>query len=191
MLSRLKEIVSGNEAKELFAQLSQQLELAAAAMKEQAAAIETLRKESEASKVAAAAAVNELRSATKAAQELQEELRTSLSDLKALSTHIQSSIKQKISEDLTALTHEVKAKLEGSERLKSEMATAASAVNAELATLRADVTKIAAIAAGIKAEDFELSKFAHQLQTADKEKLQLLSRIDNLERMIAKMRRHE
>lgn len=45
------------------------------------------------------------------------------------------------------------------------------------------------ISSHVKASDFELSKFAGQLRNADSEKLELLRKIDTLERMVSKMRR--
>lgn len=45
------------------------------------------------------------------------------------------------------------------------------------------------VAKNIKKEDFELTKHAEQLRKNDKEKLELMRRIDTLERLIARQRR--
>ena len=45
------------------------------------------------------------------------------------------------------------------------------------------------ISGSIKAADFELHRFARQLQQADSEKLELMRKIDTLERLVSKMRR--
>ena len=189
MLSRIKEIVSGNEMKELTGQLSEQLKQMALAVKEQTEIVAALKRESEESKEAAALMAAEIKKSKEAAQELQEAIRTSMADLKALSSHIQGSLKQKISDDLTILTNEAKAKLDGAEKLKHEIAASATAMVNEFSKLRGEITKLSTVAEKIKAEDFELARFSNQLLAADKEKLQLMSKIDSLERLIAKMRR--
>ncbi len=187
MLSRIKELVSGNELKVLAEQVAK----LSASVNEQSAAVAALQKESEAAKSSVSCLIAEVRNSAESARQLKEELQAGLASLKALSTHMQSSVKQKIADDMAELTREVRAKLEGSERLKGEVSAAAVSVNSELAKLRADLAKLSAVAAGIKAEDFELTKFAHQLQAADSEKLRLMQRIDSLELMIAKMRRQQ
>jgi chromosome segregation ATPase len=45
------------------------------------------------------------------------------------------------------------------------------------------------ISKSIKQSDFELGKFANQLRHADAEKLELMRKIDTLERLVSKMRR--
>lgn len=191
MLTNIKEIFSGNEMKKLAAELAEQLRQATAAVKEQTELIAGMKKESEEAKVAAGAMAAEVKQSAAAARQLQDEIAKALSDLKALSTHVQSSIKQKITDELFELTREVKAKLEGAEKLKNEVATAATSVSSELSKLRADVAKLSAVAEKIKAEDFELGKFAQQLAAADSEKLRLMKQIDTLEMLIAKMRRQQ
>ncbi|MEK6837981.1 MAG: hypothetical protein AABX69_04990 [Nanoarchaeota archaeon] len=194
MLSRIKELISGSELKGLVEQLKQ----AAAAIKWQAEQIKALQQLTEEAKSSISGLrdsnnlmAEEVKKSATAARQLQDELAKTLADLKALSSHIQGSIKQKIAEDLIELTKEVKAKLEGAEKLKSEITTTAAAIANELAKLKADVTKLAAVAEKIKAEDFELVKFSQQLAAADNEKLKLIGRIDTLERLISKMRRQQ
>lgn len=194
MLSRIKELVSGNELKEL----SEQLRQAAAAVKEQAEQIMVLHQLTEEAKSSISELkgsnnlmAEEVKKSVAAAKQLQDELAKALAELKALSSHVQGSIKQKITEDLIELTKEVRARLEGAEKLKSEITATAAAVANELAKLKADVTKLSAVAEKIKAEDFELVKFSQQLAAADSEKLRLMSKIDTLERLISKMRRQQ
>ncbi|MBI2140811.1 hypothetical protein HYU16_00135 [Candidatus Woesearchaeota archaeon] len=194
MLSRIRELVSGSELKEL----AEQLKHAVAAIKEQSEQIKGLHSLTAAAKDSISEIrssnslmAEEARKSADAARQLQAELAKALAELKSLSSHVQGSIKQKITEDLIELTREVKAKLEGAERLKSEITTTAAAVSNELAKLKADVAKLAAVADKIKAEDFELVRFSQQLASADAEKLRLMKQIDTLELLIAKMRRQQ
>jgi hypothetical protein len=191
MLSRIKEIVTGNEAKESIAQISEEAKAATAAIKEQLALISSLREETESLKVAITEVGAESKNSAEAARQLQEEIKSDISELKTLSTHIQSGIKQKISDDLGVLIKEVKLRLEGAEKLKQEMSAVAGTVNAELFKLKEDTSKLSVVAANIKAADFELGKFSQQLANADREKLQLMAKIDSLEHLVSKMRRQQ
>jgi len=51
------------------------------------------------------------------------------------------------------------------------------------------LNNIAEIGRRIKKEDFELSRYANEIWRADKEKLELMRKIDTLERLIAQIRR--
>ena len=189
MLSRIKEIVSGSEAKELTSQLAGQLKQVSEAVKEQNELIGSLKKDTEGTKGSVAEMKNEVKSAVDTARELQEAIRSNIAELKALTSHIQGSVKQKIADDMAELIKLVSTKLEGAEKLKHEVATSAAAVVNELGKLKSEIAKLSAVADKIKAEDFELTKFSNQILAADKEKMQLMGRIDALERLIAKMRR--
>jgi len=54
-----------------------------------------------------------------------------------------------------------------------------------------EVGKFMEISKSIKKEDFELTKFARQLIDMDREKLELMRKIDTLERLVSKIRRRE
>ncbi|MCA9478451.1 MAG: hypothetical protein KC535_04870 [Nanoarchaeota archaeon] len=52
-----------------------------------------------------------------------------------------------------------------------------------------EITSLQDIAKHLKAEDFALSKHAKELHLKDQEKLRLLKRVDDLEKLLAKMKR--
>lgn len=54
-----------------------------------------------------------------------------------------------------------------------------------------EINKFLEISKNIKKEDFELTKFARQLLEMDGEKLELMRKIDTLERLVSKIRRRE
>lgn len=54
-----------------------------------------------------------------------------------------------------------------------------------------EISKFIEISKNIKKEDFELTKFARQLIEMDREKLELMRKIDTLERLVSKIRRSE
>ncbi len=54
-----------------------------------------------------------------------------------------------------------------------------------------EISKFIEISKSIKKEDFELTKFARHLLDMDREKLELMRKIDTLERLVSKIRRSE
>ena len=52
------------------------------------------------------------------------------------------------------------------------------------------IIKFIEISKSVRKEDFELTKFARQLFDADREKLELMRKIDTLERLVSKLRRN-
>ena len=54
-----------------------------------------------------------------------------------------------------------------------------------------EIGKFIDISRNIKKEDFELTKFARHLIEMDREKLDLMRKIDNMERLVSKIRRRE
>ncbi|PIY60303.1 hypothetical protein COY95_02470 [Candidatus Woesearchaeota archaeon CG_4_10_14_0_8_um_filter_47_5] len=62
-------------------------------------------------------------------------------------------------------------------------------ITRELQKLRAEIAKFTVISAHIKERDFEASSFAKKIFDADREKLELMKKVDTLERLVARMRR--
>lgn len=60
--------------------------------------------------------------------------------------------------------------------------------HSEQEKLLKEITKLQEIVKGIDAKDFELSKHAKELHLKDQEKLRLMKRVDDLEKMLAKMK---
>ena len=54
-----------------------------------------------------------------------------------------------------------------------------------------EINKFTEISKSIRKEDFELTKFARHLIDMDREKLELMRKIDTLERLVSKIRRKE
>ena len=54
-----------------------------------------------------------------------------------------------------------------------------------------EIGKFVEISKNIRKEDFELTKFARHLLEMDREKLELMRKIDTMERLVSKIRRKE
>jgi len=64
-----------------------------------------------------------------------------------------------------------------------------SEIGNKVNNLSSEIEKFTDISKNIRKEDFELTKFARQVLETDREKLELMRRIDTLERLISKTRR--
>ena len=59
----------------------------------------------------------------------------------------------------------------------------------EVSAVRQEIAKLVSLSEKIKEKDFELTKYASRIDSADKEKLELMRRIDTLEKLVSKLRR--
>ena len=122
-------------------------------------------------------------------KEMKESLRKEIHEFSLLKSQLHRKIIDKFEEELKS---ELKV---CSESLKSEIGTyneIKERMNSMLVKINAlggEINKFNEISRSIKKEDFELTKFAKQLLEMDREKLELMRKIDTLERLIAKMRR--
>jgi len=192
MLSQLKETLSGKKTSQLSSDLKK-------VKKEQglhSEIITSVKSDLHSIKSTISILVAEqkqmLRANTEALQlsrDLKEDLTESINSVKLISSTIQNNLIKKITEDVNNLTQEISTKLSGSESLKRELDDAATKVKNELNQLNGEIIKMKSIMSNIKAEDFELTKFAHQLTNADNEKLRLMREIDTLQRLVSSLRR--
>ncbi|MBW2989303.1 hypothetical protein KY358_03215 [Candidatus Woesearchaeota archaeon] len=121
--------------------------------------------------------------------ESKESLKKEVYDFRLLKAQLQKSILEKFEEELSkelkANSETLKADISEYNHLKEQ----ASSIISRIDSLSAEMAKLAEISRSIKKEDFELSRFAHRLMENDREKLELMGRIDTLERLISRMRR--
>jgi len=64
-------------------------------------------------------------------------------------------------------------------------------ISKQVSSLGGEIDKFVEISSNIKKEDFELTRFSHQLKDMDREKLELMRKIDTLEKLVSKQRRQE
>ena len=114
-----------------------------------------------------------------------------LFQFKLLKAQLQKKIIEKFEEELgnelKIQTGKLNADAEAYNGLKENISRIASRVN----SLSEEMNKFISISSNIKKEDFELTRFANKLLEMDKEKLELMQKIDTLERLVSKMRRQE
>lgn len=121
--------------------------------------------------------------------ECKESLRKEIYDFKLLKAQMQKNIMEKFEEELSkelkVNSEKLKNDLNEYNKLKEQMVSMVE----KLKIVSLEINKFSEVSKNIKKEDFELSQFHKQIQEADKEKLELMKKIDTLERLISKMRR--
>jgi hypothetical protein len=73
----------------------------------------------------------------------------------------------------------------------NELRKKAAEILSKLNLTTEEINKFIEISKSIKKEDFELTKFARHLLEMDREKLELMRKIDTLERLVSKIRKRE
>lgn len=127
----------------------------------------------------------ELQDFTNIKQRLHEEL----NDIKVLKSRLKDGLVQEIvSEVNTELVTQL-GRLRTDVKSYNDLKVTLQQNQLELQEVRAELQKFLAISKHIKETDFELSNHAKKLANADREKVELLKRIDYLERLLAKERR--
>ena len=108
---------------------------------------------------------------------------------KGLKEKTQKSIMDKFEEELQK---ELKLQMESLKKdygSYEEVKKGLSDVAVKLGSLNEEMTKFTNISSSIKEKDFVMEKFAKQLVDRDNEKLNLMKKVDTMERLISRMRR--
>ena len=122
---------------------------------------------------------------------LREDFGRELVEFKLLKGQLQRKILDKFEEelqkDLEVNREALRKDAEDYNELRKKVAEIVSRLN--LTT--EEINKFIEISKNIKKEDFELTKFARHLIEMDRDKLELMRKIDTLERLVSKIRRGE
>jgi chromosome segregation ATPase len=124
---------------------------------------------------------------TENAEKLKNELASNLVNVQVLRSQLQNTIAIKISEELKAFTSSFKEKFDDITRLQQQSA----AISQDLAKLREEINRLAALGSNIKQADLQLTNYAKQLEANDREKLNMMKEIDTLQRLVGSMRRQQ
>ncbi|HLC62306.1 MAG TPA: hypothetical protein VJI52_04795 [Candidatus Nanoarchaeia archaeon] len=122
---------------------------------------------------------------------LREDFGKELYEFKLLKGQLQKKILDKFEEELQKDLEVNRESLRNDANEYNELRGKVSEVLSRLNLTSEEITKFTEISKNIKKEDFELTKFARQIVDMDREKLELMRKIDNLERLVSKIRRRE
>ena len=122
---------------------------------------------------------------------IRDEMKEELFKFSVLKGQMQDKIMKKFSEELENEIAERKKDLDVDTGKYKEVKGIVEETALELGKAKQEIKKWIDISSKIKAEDFELIKFTKQMKELESEKLELMQKVDNLERMIGKMRRNQ
>ena len=94
---------------------------------------------------------------------------------------------EKTDNELKQQLERIKTDVNSYNELKREL----TIINNTITKLDAEIKKFTEISQHIKAKDFELEKYSRELSKRDNEKLELMKKIDTLERLLGKERRNQ
>ena len=122
---------------------------------------------------------------------LREDFGKEIYEFKLLKGQLQRKILEKFEEelqkDLEVNRESLRKDIEGYNELRKKV----EGMLSKMDLTSEEINKFTEISRNIKKEDFELTKFARQLIDMDREKLDLMRKIDTLERLVSKIRRRE
>lgn len=122
-------------------------------------------------------------------RETREEFRKEVNDFKIIKSRLENklveSFEEEIKKELIPRFERLERNVRGFEELGDKVALIAKRV----VDLSSELQKFCDISQSIKKEDFELTRYANNLKTMENEKLDLMRKIDSLERLVSKMRR--
>ena len=122
---------------------------------------------------------------------LREDFGKELYEFKLLKGQLQRKILDKFEEELQKDLEVNRESLKKDADDYNELKGKVSEILSRLNLTSGEINKFIDISRNIKKEDFELTRFARQLIDMDREKLELMRKIDNLERLVSKIRRRE
>lgn len=122
---------------------------------------------------------------------LREDFGKELYEFKLLKGQLQRKILDKFEEELQKDLEVNREALKKDTNDYNELRSKVAAILSRLNLTSEEITKFIEISKNIKKEDFELTKFARQLLDMDREKLELMRKIDTMERLVSKIRRRE
>ena len=122
---------------------------------------------------------------------LREDFGKELVEFKLLKGQLQRKILDKFEEELQKDLEVNREALKKDTQDYNELRKKVAEILSRLNMTSEEINKFIEISKSIKKEDFELTKFARNLMEMDREKLELMRKIDTLERLVSKIRRRE
>ena len=129
--------------------------------------------------------LKEIRKDIRSYGSLHEQIKKELYDFKLFKSELRTALVEKAEKDFSEIKETLKRDIEEFNRLKKGI----DLKTEKMAELDKEINKLVDITKNIKAADFHLAKHKRQLEKDDREKLNLLRKIDSLERLAAALRR--
>lgn len=120
---------------------------------------------------------------------LRQDLEKEIYDFKLIKADLKSRLIADLAEDFRNHMKKETDKLDIDVKRFNELKNELSVLVGKFRSVEEEIAKFKEIAKQVQATDFELVKYARELTKADQEKLNLMQKIDHLERLVSKMRR--
>ena len=120
---------------------------------------------------------------------VREDFKEEMFNFKLLKKQLQKDVMEKFAEELHKELEQRKEEIKIDSSKYVSVKEGIEQLGKELRASSAEITKFNAIAKKIKAEDFALVNFTNKIKEIENEKLDLLQKIDTLERLVGKLRR--
>jgi len=124
-------------------------------------------------------------------KELRHDFEKELFDFKLLRSQLQKKIIEKFEEEVSKELKIQIDTLKNDSETYNELKENINRITEKVTILSQEINKFIAISSSIKKEDFELTRFTNKVLEMDREKLELMNKIDTLERLVSKIRRQE
>jgi uncharacterized coiled-coil DUF342 family protein len=186
MLEQIKGLM---RIKEELDEMSKKFEESSSSAKSFQLEISLLKKELDELKSSQSIISTQFKSDTQSVREVKEELKKEIGDFKLVKSRLEQKLVEKFEEELK---NELSPRLERMDKFLrhfEEIEGKIDAISKRAFALTSEIQKLSEISQNIKKEDFELTRFANQLKAMDSEKLELMRKIDMLERLVGKLRR--
>ena len=188
MLQKLKDLM---KAKEEIGIINKNIEENSKIISDLKTEIESLRNELSETKAAQQEFLRNFKENLFIIKNLKEDFGKEIYEFKLLKAQLQRKILEKFEEELQKGLEINTAALRKDAEDYTELRKKAAEIVSRLNATAAEINKFIDISKNIKKEDFELTKFTRQIIEMDREKLDLMRKIDTLERLVSKIRRGE
>jgi DNA repair exonuclease SbcCD ATPase subunit len=188
MLQKIKDVLKTKEDIDL---MNKNIEENNRVISELKVELETLRRELTESNKSQAEFLKNFRENLAVIKNLREDFGKELVEFKLLKGQLQRKILDKFEEELQKDLQINRESLKKDAEDYNELRKKAAEILSRLNMTGEEINKFIEISQSIKKEDFELAKFARHLLEMDREKLELMRKIDTLERLVSKIRRRE
>ncbi len=118
-----------------------------------------------------------------------EQAKAEVHNLKTTRVELKDDVAERFQQQLSKSLKAMEGKLEADTGRIDALSESFQAITKELKDARAQIGKFKDLAETIKESDYRLKEHAKALEQADQEKLRLMKRVDELESMMAKMKR--
>ena len=186
MIQKIKDLMT---IKEEITKISEKFDNLNATVKIYSDNVNTLRTEIDSLKESQSRLVENLKNDSSSFRELSEELHKEIGDFKIIKSRLETKIVEKFEQEIREELIPRFNRLEKHVKEFEELGGKVSVIGNRVVNLSSELQKFCDISENIKAGDYDLVRYKKELDSMNSEKLELMRKIDTMERLVSKMRR--